>query len=287
MVKEPESPLIRAEEDYQRIAKAIQFIQTRVDEQPGLQDVANAVHLSEFHLQRLFSRWAGVSPKRFLQLLTLEHAKKQLRADEDVLSASHSVGLSGGGRLHDLFVNLEAVTPGEYKAKGRGIQIAYGFHQSPFGECLIAQTERGVCFLGFVENHARDSAIEDMRSRWPAAEFIESSSATKSTVETIFSPANRSTESLNLLVRGTNFQVQVWKGLLQIPVGQVTSYSAIARWMGKPGASRAVGSAVGSNPISLLIPCHRVLRNDGGLGGYHWGETRKNALLVWEAARAC
>lgn len=277
----------QAEEDYQRIAKAIQFIQSRADEQPSLQDVASAVHLSEFHLQRLFSRWAGVSPKRFLQLLTLEHAKKQLRADADVLTASHKVGLSGSSRLHDLFVNLEAVTPGEYKAKGRGIQIAYGFHNSPFGECLIAQTQRGVSFLGFVEDNERDIAIEDMRSRWPEAEFIENSNATRPTIETIFAPAKSGSESLNLLVRGTNFQVQVWKGLLQIPAGQVTSYSAIARWLGKPGASRAVGSAVGSNPVSWLIPCHRVLRNDGGLGGYHWGETRKNALLAWEAARAC
>lgn len=276
----------QAVDDYQRIATAIRYIQSRTGEQPGLKEVANAVHMGEFHFQRLFSRWAGISPKRLLQLLTLENAKKQLQADADVLAASHAVGLSGSSRLHDLFVNLEALTPGEYKTKGRGIQIEYGFHPSPFGQCLVARTRRGVCFLGFVEDNAQEAAIEDMRSRWPLAEYNDNPGATLPTIKMIFNPAKRGSESLNLLVRGTNFQVQVWNALLRIPAGQVTSYSAIARWLGKPGASRAVGTAVGSNPVSWLIPCHRVLRNDGGLGGYHWGETRKNALLAWEAARA-
>jgi AraC family transcriptional regulator of adaptative response/methylated-DNA-[protein]-cysteine methyltransferase len=265
---------------------AIQYIQSQAGEQPSLQDVANAVHMSEFHLQRLFSRWAGVSPKRFLQLLTLEHAKTQLRAHVDVLSTSYSVGLSGSSRLHDLFVNLEALTPGEYKAKGRGIGIDYGFHSSPFGECLVAKTVRGICFLGFVEGNDQELALEDMKSRLPEASYAENSGATRPTVEKVFRSGNSGRESLNLLVRGTNFQVQVWRALLQLSMGQVTSYSAIARWIGKPGASRAVGSAVGSNPISWLIPCHRVLRNDGGIGGYHWGETRKTAVLAWEAAQA-
>ncbi len=281
-----DNPLQESGSDYQRIARAIRYIQSRTDEQPGLKEVADAVHMSEFHLQRLFSRWAGVSPKRFLQLLTLEHAKKQLQADADVLTASHAVGLSGSGRLHDLFVNLEALTPGEYKAKGRGIRIDYGYHPSPFGECLVGQTDRGVCFLGFVESNGREAALQDMQSRWPAAFFFKNTSATAPTVTRMFNPDKRGGKSLSLLVRGTNFQVQVWRALLQIPVGQVTSYSAIARWIGKPGASRAVGSAVGSNPISWLIPCHRVLLNDGGLGGYHWGETRKYAVLAWEAAQA-
>lgn len=287
MVEEPQIPPGQQEEDYERIAKAIRFIQSQVNTQPGLADVAESVNLSEFHLQRLFTRWAGVSPKRFLQLLTLEHAKKQLSSDADVLTASAAVGLSGGSRLHDLFVNLEALTPGEYKIKGRGTRIAYGFHPTPFGQCLIGQTDRGVCFLGFVETDSEQTAFEDMCSRWPAADFAENSSETLPTSRKIFEPATQGADSLNLLVRGTNFQVQVWRALLRIPEGQVTSYSAIARWIGKPGASRAVGSAVGSNPVSWLIPCHRVLRNDGALGGYHWGETRKSALLAWEAAQAC
>lgn len=270
--------------DYDRVAAAIRYIRDNRLEQPSLAEVAGAVHLSAYHLQRIFTRWAGISPKRFLQCLTLEHAKRQLSGQADLLSASHDAGLSGPGRLHDLFVTLEAVTPGQFKEQGRGLQIRYGKHPSPFGECIVGQTERGICFLEFMAGETEAEKLQHLARRWPEARLHPDSPATSRTIGSIFS-AMPGEAPLHLLVRGTNFQVSVWRALLDIPPGRVTTYAEVARRVGRPNATRAVGSAVGANPVAWLIPCHRVLRSDGRLGGYHWGTVRKQACLAWEAAR--
>jgi AraC family transcriptional regulator of adaptative response/methylated-DNA-[protein]-cysteine methyltransferase len=271
-----------AHSDYSRIADAIGYIRAHSTGQPSLQEVSAAVRSSEYHLQRLFTRWAGISPKRFLQLLTLDHAKQLLSDSANVLSATYETGLSSPGRLHDLFVTMEAVTPGEFKAKGNGLVIRYGFHDTPFGECLLGETTRGICFLEFVADETHSEKLDRLKALWREATFIEDPVMTRGRVESIFSRSGETATSLNLLVKGTNFQVQVWRALLRIPRGSVTSYARIADWIGNPGATRAVGSAIGANPVAWLIPCHRVLRADGHLGGYHWGETRKCACLVWE-----
>jgi AraC family transcriptional regulator of adaptative response/methylated-DNA-[protein]-cysteine methyltransferase len=272
-------------EDYQRIEKAIQFLAQNYHQQPSLNEVARNVNLSEYHFQRLFRRWAGISPKRLVQFLTLEHAKKVLEESRSVLDATYDAGLSSPSRLHDLFVNVEAMTPGEFKAKGAGLKIHFGFHPSPFGECLLALTERGICGLGFVGEGGRAQALEDFKRRWPAAEFPENPQKTRSTIDRIFSPRKRNgSEPVRLLLMGTNFQVRVWEALLRIPPGSVVCYEDLARQLGKPSAARAVGGAVGRNPISFLIPCHRAIRKMGITGDYHWGAARKKAILAWEAA---
>ncbi len=276
--------LLSASRDYERVAQAIDFIRGNVESQPTLAEVAAAVNLSEFHLQRLFTRWAGVSPKRFLQVLTVDYAKQLLAQSVDVLSTSYEVGLSGSGRLHDLFVNLEAVSPGEFKGKGKGIEIRYGFHSTPLGDCLIGQTDRGICCLEFVTEENPLIKLDRLAAKWTHAALIEKTEETAGTIRRIFDKDRSGPASLNVLVKGTNFQVKVWNALLRIPEGQLTSYSAIANWIGHPRATRAVGTAVGSNPIAYLIPCHRVLRGDGNLGGYHWGLTRKCACLIRESA---
>jgi AraC family transcriptional regulator of adaptative response/methylated-DNA-[protein]-cysteine methyltransferase len=273
-------------EDYQRIDKAIRFLAENYSQQPSLDEVARNVNLSEYHFQRLFRRWAGISPKRLVQFLTLEHAKKVLEESRSVLDAAYDAGLSSPSRLHDLFVNAEAMTPGEFKTKGAGLKISYGFHPSPFGECLLAATERGICGLGFVGEGGRLQAIEDFKRRWPAAEFQENSQKTRSYIDRIFSPRKRKgANSVKLLLMGTNFQIKVWEALLRIPSGSMVCYEDLARRLGKPSAARAVGSAVGRNPISFLIPCHRAIRKMGITGDYHWGAARKKAILAWEAAR--
>jgi AraC family transcriptional regulator of adaptative response/methylated-DNA-[protein]-cysteine methyltransferase len=273
-------------EDYQRIEKAIQFLAENYHHQPSLDEVARNVNLSEYHFQRLFRRWAGISPKRFVQFLTLEHAKQVLEDSRSVLDATYDAGLSSPSRLHDLFVNAEAMTPGEFKTKGAGLKINYGFHPSPFGECLLAATERGICGLGFVGEGGRLQALEDFKRRWPAAEFQENSQKTRSYIDRIFSPTKTNgSNPVKLLLMGTNFQIRVWEALLRIPPGAVVCYEDLARRLGKPSASRAVGSAVGRNPISFLIPCHRAIRKMGITGDYHWGAARKKAILAWEAAR--
>ena len=273
-------------EDYQRIDKAIRFLAENYSQQPSLEEVARSVNLSEYHFQRLFRRWAGISPKRFVQFLTLEHAKKVLEESRSVLDATYDAGLSSPSRLHDLFVNVEAMTPGEFKTKGAGLKIAYGFHPSPFGECLLAATERGICGLGFVSEGGRLQALEDFKRRWPAAEFQENSQKTRPFINRIFSPKKRNgSNPVKLLLMGTNFQVKVWEALLRIPPGSMACYEDLARQLGKPSAARAVGSAVGRNPISFLIPCHRAISKMGITGDYHWGAARKKAILAWEAAR--
>ena len=273
-------------EDYRRIEKAIEFLAENYHQQPSLDEVARSVNLSEFHFQRLFRRWAGISPKRLVQFLTLEHAKQALEESRSVLDAAYDAGLSGPSRLHDLFVTAEAMTPGEFKAKGAGLEISYGFHPSPFGECLLAVTERGICGLGFVGEGSRRQALEDFQRRWPAAQFQENPEKTQGYIDAVFNAKKRNGAcSVKLLLMGTNFQIKVWEALLRIPSGSVVCYEDLARRLGNPSAARAVGSAVGRNPISFLIPCHRAIRKMGITGDYHWGAARKKAILAWEAAR--
>lgn len=272
--------------DYRRIEAVIRFLESKAGEQPSLQEAARAVGLSEFHLQRLFRRWAGVSPKRFLQYLTVQHAKHALRDGLSVLATAYEAGLSGPGRLHDLFVAVEAVTPGAYKALGSGLEVRYGLAPTPFGECLVAVTDRGVCGLEFVTDADREGAFDRLRRAWPGARLVESSAAARSIIERIFGPAAGRREPITLFLKGTNFQLKVWQALLQIPSGAATSYGALAEAIDQPSAARAVGSAVGRNPIAYLIPCHRVLRESGTFGDYRWGAERKRAMLGWEAARA-
>jgi len=268
-------------QDYRLIEQAIRFIESNAARQPELDDVAAAVGMSEFHFQRTFTRWAGISPKRFLQFLTKEYAKELLADSENLLDTTHRVGLSSLGRLHDLFVATEAVTPGEYKTRGAGVTIRYGIHPTPFGKCLIATTERGICHLGFVQTSEGD-AVDSLVADWKEAQMIEDVKTTAPLVAPIFDLNWRGKESLRLHLRGTNFQIKVWEALLQIPTGAVTTYERIATRIGKPSALRAVGTAVGHNPVAVLIPCHRVLRKDGDFGNYRYGSARKKALLFSE-----
>jgi len=271
--------------DYERIARAIEYLQRHAAQQPELTAVARHVHLSAHHFQRLFTRWAGVSPKRFLQYLTVEHAKSRLAASQNVLDLADEVGLSGPGRLHDLFVTLEALSPGEYKAGGAGLEIRYGTHDSPFGPALIATSRRGICSLHFL--NSGDDAAALIRAEWPRAELRRDPASTAALAEHVFLPlASRTGTPLALLVKGSNFQVKVWRALLALPFGAVATYRHVAESIGAPAAARAVGNAVGANPIGWLIPCHRVIRESGELSRYRWGTTRKAAMLGWEAARA-
>jgi len=270
-------------EDYLRIEQAILYLENHYRDQPVLEEVAANIGLSEYHFQRLFTRWAGVSPKRFLQFLTKEGAKELLDRSENLLETTHQVGLSSLGRLHDLFVTAEAVTPGEYKSRGAGVTIRYGVHPTPFGKCLIATTERGVCHLSFVESSEGD-AIDNLVLDWKQAKMIEDYKSTVSLIEPIFGLRYSHSKPLNLHLRGTNFQLKVWEALLQIPVGEVTTYAGIASRIGNPNATRAVGTAVGHNPIAVLIPCHRVIRKTGDFGNYRYGTLRKKALLAREFA---
>jgi len=271
--------------DYERIARAIDFLQRHAANQPDLVAVAQHLNLSEHHFQRLFTRWAGVSPKRFVQFLTVEHAKSRLVASRSMLDLAGEVGLSGPGRLHDLFVTLEAMSPGEYKAGGAGLTVRYGVHDTPFGPALIAATSRGLCGLHFVDGG--NQGLAALRREWPRAAFQEDANATAHFAERIFLPlSTRTSEPLALLVKGSNFQAKVWRALLELPFGTVATYSHIARRIGEPRSARAVGSAIGANPIAYLIPCHRVIRESGELSRYRWGTTRKAAILGWEAAVA-
>lgn len=278
-----DTSMTQAAADYAVVEAAIRFLEANWQQQPALADVAVHVGLSPHHFQRLFTRWAGISPKRFLQYLTAQHAKQLLHEAESVLETAHAAGLSGPGRLHDLFVTVEAMTPGEYKQQGAGLAIAYGFHPTPFGEALLACTERGICGFGFVEGADRDSALAALRENWPAAALRPDEATTAPLVAQIFAP--NSERPLPVLLKGTNFQIQVWQALLRIPPGTAVSYSTIAQIIGKPKAVRAVGSANGRNPIGYLIPCHRVIRSVGGFGEYRWGSSRKKAILAWESAQ--
>jgi len=272
--------------DYQRVEQAIHFIEDNLPEQPTLGEISASVGLSEYHFQRLFRRWAGVSPKKFMQYLTAEQARRLLQSSRSVLDVTFEVGLSSGSRLHDLIVGVYAVTPGQLKSRGAGLDIFFGLHQSPFGDCLLARTERGICWLSFLGPGGRGEAIAELEKEWPAALLREDQAATRPLAERVFGPGPGEDGSpLSLFVRGTNFQIKVWEALLRIPPGAAISYRDLAVRIGAPGSARAVGRAVATNPVAFLIPCHRVLRQSGAFGGYRWGLARKKAMLGWEAAR--
>jgi len=278
-----------ASRDYDLVRRAIAFLSGKWEEQPTLERLAAHLGLSPAHTQRLFKRWCGLSPKEFVQAVTIDHARNLLTSSASVLDAAHEVGLSGAGRLHDLFIDHEAMTPGEFKRRGEGLEIAYGFHDTPFGDALLLATDRGVAGLAFVDEdkgQSREEALADMTGRWPKAMFIDAPERTAPHATRIFDPGCWSAEQpVRLVLIGTDFEIRVWQALLRIPMGRAVTYADIARHIGHPSASRAVGSAVGRNPISFVVPCHRVLRGDGQLGGYHWGLTRKRALIGWETGR--
>ncbi|GAA3933477.1 methylated-DNA--[protein]-cysteine S-methyltransferase [Hymenobacter algoricola] len=272
--------------DYARVEQAIEYIAARFTEHPSLDEIAAHVHLSPFHFTRLFTRWAGTSPQRFLRFLTKEHARQILADSGSLLDAAEQAGLSGAGRLHDLFVTYEAMTPAQYRARAAGLLIHYGFHPTPFGECLLSLTDRGICGLTFQPAAARAEALAQLHAGWPRASLQPDDARTALVAARLFAPASGQSQPLPLLLKGTNFQIRVWEALLRIPAGARVSYRAIAAAIGQPGASQAVGGAIGANAIGYLIPCHRVIQQHGGPGGYRWGQARKQALLGWEAARA-
>ncbi len=267
--------------NYDLMAAALRYIEERAGEQPSLDDVAAAIGLSPAHFQRVFSRWVGVSPKRYLQYLTLDHAKRLLKERFTVLDATYEAGLSSPGRLHDLFVRWEAMSPGEWAQGGAGLTIRCGWFDTPFGAALAMGTDRGLCGLALAAECGKEHASDDLRARWPAATFVDDSGALRPWIDAALGGSG----DVKLALIGAPFQIKVWEALLAIPSGHVTTYSEIARHIGNPRAVRAVGTAVGRNPISWLIPCHRALRRDGTLGGYHWGLPVKRAMLAWEAAR--
>lgn len=270
--------------DYQRISQAIGFLVAHMADQPSLDEVAAHVGLSPFHFQRLFSRWAGVTPKRFLQVLTVERAKSLLRESASLLEVSQTLGLSSGSRLYDHFVQLEALTPGEVKSAGSGVAIDYGVHMTPFGPAFIAITPRGICRLAFVGEGGVDEQLAEVRRHWRNAHLRENADVTGAKIPALFA-LEKPDRPLSLCVAGTNFQVNVWRALLRIPPGALVSYNQVAKAIYQPTAARAVGTAIGANPIAVVIPCHRVIQQSGALGGYRWGEIRKHALHAWEAAR--
>lgn len=274
---------------YRRIREAIHYLVERRDDPPSLEETAEVVGLSPSHFHRLFTQWAGVSPSRFVRYLQLEEARRALRDGASVLDATWEAGVSSPGRLHDLFVTLDALTPGEHKRGGEGLEIAVGAHDSPFGRALLGVTGRGVAWLSFHQPGEEDEGRHQLGRTLPAAKTVDDADLTGEVAERIFRPARGAGDprEIRVLARGTNFQVKVWEALLRIPPGRVVSYGDVARAVGKkPGAARAVGRAVGSNPVSYLIPCHRVLKRAGGLSGYRWGSERKRSILAWEAARA-
>lgn len=282
----PEPVSLTQTTDYDIVRRAIAFIAENWRSQPEVEAIAFEAGVSATELHHLFRRWAGLTPKAFLQALTLDHARRLLRDSASVLDASYEVGLSGPGRLHDLFVTHEAMSPGEWKTGGEGLTVTYGFHASPFGTALVMATPRGLCGLAFADAGGETAALDDMRRRWPQAQYVEDAAAIAPLALRIFNPTCwRPDQPLRIVLIGSDFEVRVWETLLRIPLGAATSYSTIAASLGKPTASRAVGAAVGRNPISFVVPCHRVLGRSGDLCGYHWGLTRKRAMLGWEAGR--
>ncbi len=281
-------------QDYDRAAQAIAYLRAHLHAQPSLDDLAHHLGLSPFHVQRLFTRWAGVSPKRFLQALTVSEAKPLLAQARPVLHVAHELGLSSASRLHDHFVHIEAMTPGEFQRGGAGLHISHGQAGTPFGTALLAWTARGLCHLGFVDDEVAGSPMHGLLQRWPHATYTADPARAQQWVSAMFkldqegaagdAPGHPSPWSLH--VAGTNFQVQVWRALLQIAPAQLSSYGQLAQAIGRPAASRAVGQAVGANPVGFLIPCHRVIQQSGAIGGYRWGPDRKRVMLAWEAARA-
>jgi AraC family transcriptional regulator of adaptative response/methylated-DNA-[protein]-cysteine methyltransferase len=282
-----QSQLTATEDDYAVVRRAVAFISEHRLAQPEIEAIAHACGVTPDELHHLFRRWAGLTPKAFLAALTLDHARRLLRDRASVLDAAYEVGLSGPGRLHDLFVTPEAMSPGEWKAGGEGLTLAYGFHPSPFGTALVIATDRGLAGLAFADKGEEAAALADMRRRWPCAEFREDAHRTAALARRIFDPKLwQRDRPLRVIMIGTDFEVRVWEALLDIPMGGATTYSDIAARIEAPRAARAVGAAVGKNPISFVVPCHRVIGKNGDLTGYHWGITRKRAMLGWEAGRA-
>jgi AraC family transcriptional regulator of adaptative response/methylated-DNA-[protein]-cysteine methyltransferase len=269
--------------NYQRVARAIKYINEHSTEQPELKEVAEAVHLSPYHFHRMFKEWAGITPKDFLQYTSLNHAKKLLAANQTLEETTYQTGLSSTSRLHDLFVNIERMTPGEFKNGGRDLEIRYQFADSPFGNIVIASTDKGICNLLFVDD--RDNGIKQLQKDWPNADFTEGQNEQIENMQRIFSDDWTNLDQVKLHIQGTEFQLKVWEALLKIPAGKLATYSDIAAQIGNPKASRAVGTAIGRNPIAYLIPCHRVIKKVGGIGEYRWGSTRKTAMIGWEAAQ--
>jgi len=279
--------LTAAAADYDIVRRAIGHIREHWRSQPEIDAIAEAAGVTPTELHHLFRRWAGLTPKAFLQAITLDAARTVLRSSASVLDAAYEVGLSGPGRLHDLFVTHEAMSPGEWKSGGQGLTIRYGFHPSPFGTALVMASERGLAGLAFADAGDETAALADMRQRWRNASYVEDSAATAALARRIFDPKRwRAEEPLRVVLIGTDWEVRVWETLLRIPMGRLTSYSSIASKLCAPKAARAVGAAVGKNPISFVVPCHRVVGSGGALTGYHWGITRKHAMLGWEAGRA-
>jgi len=279
-------PLTTAAADYDIVRRAIAHIRGHWRAQPEVEEIAEAAGVSPTELHHLFRRWAGLTPKAFLQALTLDHARALLRASASVLDASYEVGLSGPGRLHDLFVTHEAMSPGEWKSGGEGLTISYGFHPSPFGTALVMATGRGLSGLAFADPGKEKAALADMRRRWPKAKYREDAACTAPLAARIFDRKLwRPERPLRVVLIGTDFEVRVWETLMRIPLGRATTYSDIAGSIGRPAAARAVGAAVGKNPVSFVVPCHRVIGKSGELTGYHWGLTRKRAMLGWEAGK--
>lgn len=287
MIATPATPLEIAACDYDVVHRAVEYISHHMRRQPEVEEIAAAVGVSSRALTDLFRRWCGLTPKAFLQAVTLDRARRVLAESPNVLDAALELGLSGPGRLHDLFVVHEAMSPGEWKTGGAGLRIRYGFHPSPFGQALAMSTARGLCGLAFADTGEEVAALADMRTRWPNATYVEDPAATAPLVSRIFNPtAWRDDQPLRIVFIGTDFEIRVWETLLRIPMGRATTYSSIAAHVGKPKAARAVGAAIGKNPISFVVPCHRVLGKSGDLTGYHWGLTRKRAILGWEAGKA-
>jgi AraC family transcriptional regulator, regulatory protein of adaptative response / methylated-DNA-[protein]-cysteine methyltransferase len=279
-------PLAAAAADYDVVRKAIGHIRGHWREQPEIETIAEAAGVTPTELHHLFRRWAGLTPKAFLQALTLDGARQLLRDSASVLDATYEVGLSGPGRLHDLFVTHEAMSPGEWKTGGDGLTICFGFHPSPFGSALVMATERGLAGLAFADPGEEKAALADMKGRWPRAAYVEDSARTAAIARRIFDPAQwNAQQPLRVVLIGTDWEVRVWEALLQIPMGRLATYSAIAGKLAAPKAARAVGAAVGKNPVSFVVPCHRVVGKAGDLTGYHWGITRKRAMLGWEAGQ--
>ncbi|KAF2519942.1 methylated-DNA--[protein]-cysteine S-methyltransferase [Flavobacterium salilacus subsp. salilacus] len=271
--------------NYTRIAAAIEYIKTNFKDQPSLDTIAEKIHLSPFHFQRLFTDWAGTSPKKFLQYISLEHAKKLLTENDATLfEAAHETGLSGTSRLHDLFINIEGMTPAEYKNGGKDLIINYSFTESPFGNLIIASTPKGVCYMAFYDNE--EVALTTLKAKFPNAVFNNKSDLFQKNSLFIFNNDWSKLPEIKLHLKGTDFQLKVWETLLKIPMGQVSTYGTVATAMQKPTASRAVGTAIGSNPVAFLIPCHRVIQSTGNIGGYMWGNTRKTAIIGWEGAKS-
>lgn len=280
------TPSYEQNKDYVRVAEAIRFLRAHCKNQPNLAALSEHLELSEFHVQKLFNRWAGISPKRFLQFLTVEYAKQQMTNTGDLLGLSLEAGLSGPGRLHDLFVTMEAMSPGEFKHAADGVRISYGIGETPFGRALTATTSRGLCHLAFIDDGGEDEAINQLTESWPLAHFERNVAASENLLTQIFDNAPRvKQQPLSLWVCGSNFQIQVWRAMLRIPFAGLLNYQQMAGYLGMPKAARAVGNAIARNPIAYLIPCHRVLRQTGHFGKYRWREDRKAAIVAWEAAR--